>query len=1162
MKKKLLNRIIPIFLAIILLSLSMIVFAGAEEVVADSGAPASAVWQITHKDGTVEYADTFKGGFSRISDGDIFKLLPKTYNVYLADYATVRMTSAINITIDLRGTTIIAPEKGDVNGQIFNISDSNKGATVNVLMENATIYAAPGGRCAFAASGYTVINIDGGKDGGKIYAGGALNLTSNYSDESTYSTIKNMYCYKSTPNMAGMICARNTSKLKLVDTYAVGGGISGATLPLYVRNSGCMILENSHGISLSGGNVLEFVEVTEETSFTLGCGSTLYGVAKGLANPSLMKIASGTHIERTYPATLIGDSYISDSAQQIKHNVYTSDEVGTEKSEEITLAYPYYVRDNAVLEDVQTAESVWRIEGAENVKYATSLTAIKDFAGTCSKATLLVDIEISEASVVDVKRDFELDFAGKSVKLASGADVGFAFIINGAGNVTVTLSSSKVNLIGTGFLRANNTGSVRLTSSGMVAADVLVSKTKADSSIVVDGGTYLTRFGDSISAESAVELKNISLTAESTGTLVRAAQNIKMKKCVLVAKDGAMAIHTDKNLILIAENCVAGRITAADISAGDYSYFTDKPVYVSISTPLIAEMVSKKVTLLLNNNGTLSVSKVECAFSYYTREYNLSDTQKSDSVWKLEDENGTVKYTDHVYTPFINLSDYVNFTLLCDLNLTKNFALSLLGDIKIDLGSSTITLASGYNKGDPVFDASGDGVITLTADGATVDVSGATFVRVEKLNGITLTLQNSFISADKAVLAQKTPITASGGYYSVKNSVFTSTDAEIALTSLSAYSSAGATLLESDSDISVNSGVELVVQNGGKAIYTTEKLMVADGVYIVGNTAAAEFYSAGCVNFTLKPTFEKSNMLVVQSRENKEITIKSLTDGKITETKTKFILSYTTVNITDGLKVSMYLASDAALNVYVPTAIVNHDPTFTLRIVLDGLLYEAKAGDGTAKTVDGKSYVRFSYPYVYPDSYEQEAKITLISAGFTGVKNIAVVDYLNRALEATASDEMRAVIASYAAYSAECSGVKLAADSPISQYANRLTVYREEDAESLFDYFRAVRYEPTANELRFTPWTSCDYTVGITYKFGETDMAYTFNSKDGAFALPIYRFVMSSDFVMTFTDSETTKTLNVNLYDLAYFAEKGSDTRLLLTLYLAYASALGKCVGE
>ena len=60
MKKKILNRIIPIFLAILLLSLSMIVFAGAEEVVADSGAPASAVWQITHKDGTVEYADTFK----------------------------------------------------------------------------------------------------------------------------------------------------------------------------------------------------------------------------------------------------------------------------------------------------------------------------------------------------------------------------------------------------------------------------------------------------------------------------------------------------------------------------------------------------------------------------------------------------------------------------------------------------------------------------------------------------------------------------------------------------------------------------------------------------------------------------------------------------------------------------------------------------------------------------------------------------------------------------------------------------------------------------------------------------------------------------------------------------------------------------------------------
>jgi hypothetical protein len=135
------------------------------------------------------------------------------------------------------------------------------------------------------------------------------------------------------------------------------------------------------------------------------------------------------------------------------------------------------------------------------------------------------------------------------------------------------------------------------------------------------------------------------------------------------------------------------------------------------------------------------------------------------------------------------------------------------------------------------------------------------------------------------------------------------------------------------------------------------------------------------------------------------------------------------------------------------------------------------------------------------------------------------------------------------------------ADSSFAQYAKQLTVYPEADSELLFDYFRSVRYEPSANELRFTPWTSCDYTLNIAYKFGETDMSYTFNSKDGAFAVPVYRFVMSSDFVMTFTDSSGAKTLNINLYDLASFAEKGSDTRTLLTLYLAYANALGACVG-
>ena len=1163
MKKKIYSRIFAIFLAVILLSMSLILFAGAEASDASDGtAPATAVWQITHKDGTVEYSDSFKGGFSKISDGDVFKLLPKTYNVYLADYANVRMSSAVNITIDLRGTTIIAPETGDVNGQIFNISDSNKGATVNVLMENATIYAAPGGRCAFSVGGYTVINIDGGEDGGKIYAGGALNLTSNYTDESTYSTVKNMYCYKSTPNMAGMICSRNTSKLKLVDTYAVGGGGSGTTLPLYVRNSGCMILENSHGISLNGSNVLEFVEATDETSFTLSRGSTLYGIVKGMTDPSLMKIAADTRLERDYSATLLGDSYILNEITEIKRTVYTSSAVGEEISSEVTLVYSYSVVENITLEDTQTSSSVWKLEGGGAVKYASSLSALNTEGSPYVKATLLCDIRISEATVIDLPRDLEIDFAGKTVTLSSGADVGFAFIVNGSGNLTLELGTSKINLIGAGFLRANNKGSVKITSSGMLAADVLVSKTKSDATLSIEGGSYLARFGNAISSESTVQLKNLSVTAKESGTLVASSADIKIDGCTLIAKTGECAISTDSTLFLASKNYVSGKIYASDITVGDYSYFTEKPVSVSISTPLIAEQSIKQLDVLSENGGTLSSAKISVTFAYYTREYILSDTKQNNSVWMLTDENGNVKYTDHIYTPFVDLSKFVNYTLLCDLNLAKNFALTLVGDIKIDLGSNKIALVAGFNRDDPLFDVTGDGVIEISATGAIVDASGATFARADEIGGITLSLGNSFICADTAVTSNKAPINAAGGYYSVKAFGFVANGAQTSLTSLTAYSETNATLVSSTADVSVNEGVVLVATNKGVAINTTAKLMVVDGIDIFGTVTAAEFYSGGAVGFAKRPSFGYSNMLVVEQKANKSFTVKKLNSAKVTEEKSTLSLAFSTVNITDNIKVSMHLSSYATLNVYVPTVVVNSDPSFTARIVLDGLLYEAHAADGTPKTVDGKAYVRFSYPYVYPNAYDKEAKITLLSAGFEGSKTIGVSSYLERAMQATASDEVRSVIASYAAYSAECAGVKLSSDSPFAEPAKKLTVYHEADADLLFDYFRAVRYEPGVSELRFTPWTSCDYTVNIAYKFGETDMNYTFNSKDGAFAIPVYRFPMSGDFTMAFTDSKGTQTLSINLYDLANFAEEGSDTRLLLTLYLAYANALGECVIE
>ena len=733
--------------------------------------------------------------------------------------------------------------------------------------------------------------------------------------------------------------------------------------------------------------------------------------------------------------------------------------------------------------------------------------------------------------------------------------------MEGSGELKLSLGSSEINFLGAGFLRANNSGNVKITSSGMLAADILVSKTLSSGILSVEGGAYLSRLGDGFVCAGAVSLKNLSVTSDASGSLVSSSDNITVESSSLIAAKGSYAISCEKDLTLLSENYICGKVTVRDMLVGDYSYFDTMPNYESVETTIISELVECQITLLSVSGGVIKTEQKGISFTYYTKQYILSDTKQENSVWELKDKNGTVKYTDHIYTPLIDLSKYVNYTLLCDLKLPKEFSLALVGDITIDLGSNKISIDTKYDIEKPLFDISGDGVVEFHANGAVIDAANVTVFHASKIKGISLSLENSFINANTAVLTEETPIVATGGYYYAKNGAFVSVGGTVELSALSAYSNTGAAVIDTNMDVTVKAGAELVGEKESRVIRTDARLMVADGVDIFGAVAAKDLYSAGKIRFTLKPSVEYSNMLVVQERENKEIVLKTMTDGKITEKKTRFVLSYITVNITDDLKVSLNLSSYATLNVYVPTSIVNSDTNFTVRIVLSGLLYEAKAQAGTSKTIDGKSFVRFSYPYVYPDAYAEEAKITLISGNFNAVKTIGISDYFERSMDLTASDEMRAVIASYAAYSAECSGVKLAEDSLISKHAKKLKIYSEAESELLFDYFRSVRYEPSANELRFTPWTSCDYTLNVTYKFGESDMSYTFSSKDGAFAIPIYRFAMAGDFVMTFADSNGEKTLNINLYELAYFAEEGSDTRMLLTLYLAYANALSVCLG-
>ncbi len=1154
MKMKQLWALLAVLILSIAVSVSLILTSSAEEGEAD-GSAENAVWEITHSDGSVTYSYSFSEAFKKISDGDYFKLLPTEYNVYLLDYARIVPSSKVNITIDIRGTTIIAPESGNVDGQIFNISDKYS-SRYTVLMENAKIYAAHGGRCAFSVANTSIVNIDGGEAGGIIYAGGVLNLTSNYSDPDTYSVMKNIYSFKPTVNMAGMICARNTSKLKLIDCYAVSTKNSG--VPLYVRNSGEMILENSHGISLDGGNVLQFVEVTEETKFTLGKGSTLYGNIKDLSDPLMMRILSDTILGQAYSTNIPENSTLKEKANTIDHVIYSSTEVGVDSFEEISFSYSYAVVGDIALDDEKSSESVWMLEGQSGTKYAKTLSALNANKGLFTKATLLCDLALTEAEVIEITSDLELDFNGKNLTLADGADIGFAFNFGGNGNLTVTLGSSEVNLVGCGFLFATNEGNVSITSLGKLAADTIVEHTSSEHILYVKGGNYLSRLGSGFLSFGDMTLEKISAVSLAAGNLVFSQSNISIIESTIAGYSNSYAVSAEKTLKLSSNNHFVGKVKADVIEAENFNYFERLPVYSEITIVLMgADYQADLSVLTLNENGKIEAGSISVTFAFYTEEYILSDTQQADSVWKLESSDGAIKYTNHIYTPFIEIGEIVNFTLLKDAVFEKSIKLNLTGDVAIDLGENNISLSQSFDKEGSLFEAFGAGVLTLSFAGSAIDLSDTVFLYAEELKEIKLNGGDGFVFAKTVVITKGVPIKAEGGYYSVTDGAFCAEESTVEVGSLTAYAPSGASLLYSDGDITVNSDVSLISPIGGTVISARERLMVADGVNIYGKASAKEFYSAGAVSFSFKPEVGFSNMLIVQERSNSVVTLKTLTNGQITSSSSRMTLSYKTVNITAGLKASLSLSSFATLNVYVPASVVGSDPDFKIRIMLAGLLYEGGAKDGKTLVVEGKSYVRFTYPYVYPTYYGESADITLVSGGFSGNESIVLSDYFDKAFASSDNEKQKTVIASYARFLSECSGIKLAEDSPLLPYVKQIKIYSEEESELLFDYFRSIRYEPFSNELRFTPWTSCDYTLNISYKYGDKTLSYAFDSKDGAFAVPVFRFGIISEFSMTFmSDNGSIKALNINLYELCDFAEEGSDTRMLLTLYLAYANAL------
>ncbi|MBE6636050.1 MAG: hypothetical protein E7617_07630 [Ruminococcaceae bacterium] len=558
--KKLL-RILYIILALGLMIASVCVVSSASS---SASAPEGAVWQVTHANGAVDYYYGFAEAFTTISEGDVFKLLPKEYEVRYTsssdhDFATVRANA--NITIDLCGSVIYCDATGDVAAQLFNVSSTN-GSLVTVLLENTVIYVPAGGRTAFSASGSAMIDMDGGEAGGKIFAPGALNLTANYSDESMCSYIRNLYCYKSSKNMAGMISSRGTSKLKLIDTYAVGP--DGNNLPIYVVDAGEIIMENSVGISVGGGDVAKFQTPKSGATLTVGEGSALYGKITGYTEACILNLENGSLFTQDVSAHVqkytecVGGEFV------VPFTYYTSSVVGSYATGNVNLTYLYSIRPSYVLKDEYEEGLFWKLEDSEgNIKYSDSLVPVtNDTDGKYVSLTLLEDKAFTEGITLGIPSEMKIDLSGRTVTLSEEATDTVLISVKGRGTLQLDITNSVIVSERVTFLRAESLRKASVIAGGAYL-NVACAVVSDSTDVAVEGGHYSANSG------RAFVINDASLTMRALtvlGATISCDEDVTVFEGVNLLPPLGQAAITSEGVISLADGTlISGSVGAKSL---------------------------------------------------------------------------------------------------------------------------------------------------------------------------------------------------------------------------------------------------------------------------------------------------------------------------------------------------------------------------------------------------------------------------------------------------------------------------------------------------------------------------------------------------------------------------------------------------------------------
>ena len=609
-------KITYIIMAIAIFSAAFSILAVDSSAAADDGM----VWKVTHANSKVDYYDSFDGAFETITEGDVFELIPDSYELTYNSSSDNDFASVVangNITIDIRDSVIYCNATGDVAAQMFNISSKN-GSTVKILMENAVIYVPSGGRTAFSVSGSAIADIDGGKAGGKIFAPGALNLTANYSSESMCTYMRNIYAYKSSHNMAGMISARNTSNLKLIDCYAVG--LDTNNPPLYIVDSGELTLENSVAISIGGGDAVKFNNTKSGATLAVGKGTCIYGKVTGITDLATITVDDDTFFTQDLSAYVTGYRELVAGEVILPYTCYISTAIGSYSTSSVDLTFGYRVIPSYDLEDEYSEGLLWKLGDADgNIKYSSSLVPVKLSPGKYTEIALLEDIVTDETIRLELSSSLALDLSGRMISSKDKASSFTLFDVSGIGTLTVNMSNAVIDLGRASLMRVLGFDSMSVSASGAYvnASGAFIT---SGTDVSIDGGYYTAASGCAVRANYAsLILKGLTVYASAVicGEDATVFEGVK-----LLPPLGTCALEASGTASLAAGTLISGSVEAKEIFMSGTVRLGGSPVAEKINMLAIEDKVKETVAILELKNGKLENVNKTFDFKYRTAEIN------------------------------------------------------------------------------------------------------------------------------------------------------------------------------------------------------------------------------------------------------------------------------------------------------------------------------------------------------------------------------------------------------------------------------------------------------------------------------------------------------------------------------------------------------------